>query len=393
MKRLSSLLLAIGVLLFISCSSDTPKEIRPTSADFISGELAKYIEVVDAPSRLTYVEKGGKEETQYIQLKVLLKLIKESPELQRLDARDIRLTQSLPVATVKLVDENNIALLNLNVKSDDLLRLKKLLQKKVGHEETIVFEGEFHNSKEASQGFAQANGFTPCETCDIIFESTGELGAVAQEEDELTEETNQEIQLHFTGMVGGANDAIFTYNFNTDEGDVVFTVDGVKNVRKVKMGSYDKTTNKLVMREFFANGSYIGDFDGIWKAGVYKGVFKNKKGGRVDFELRGNATGELPDVSSNVNEYSIKTDDSYTGSNDWDALLDAYERYADEYISYLRKAAKGDMSALSNYPALMEKAQKFSDKLSGAQGEMSAQQWSRYMKITNKMANAAQQMQ
>lgn len=84
---------------------------------------------------------------------------------------------------------------------------------------------------------------------------------------------------------------------------------------------------------------------------------------------------------------------SSSGSQDWDALLNSYEQYVDKYISYMKKAAKGDMSALAEYPALMEKAQEFSDKMSDAKGDMSTSQWARYMKITNKMVTAAQQMQ
>lgn len=81
-----------------------------------------------------------------------------------------------------------------------------------------------------------------------------------------------------------------------------------------------------------------------------------------------------------------------SGSEDWDSLLNSYEQYVDKYISYVKKAANGDMSALTEYPALMEKADEFSNKLSAAKGDMSSAQWARYMKITNKMATATQQM-
>lgn len=80
---------------------------------------------------------------------------------------------------------------------------------------------------------------------------------------------------------------------------------------------------------------------------------------------------------------------SSSSSKDWDALLDSYEKYVDQYIVYVKKAAKGDASALSEYPALMEKAEEFSNKMENAQGEMTPSQWSRYMKITSKMTKAA----
>lgn len=82
-----------------------------------------------------------------------------------------------------------------------------------------------------------------------------------------------------------------------------------------------------------------------------------------------------------------------SGSQDWDALLNSYEQYVDKSISYMKKAEKGDMSALDEYPALMEKAQEFSEKMENAQGDMSASQWRRYMKITKKMTKAAENMQ
>ena len=99
---------------------------------------------------------------------------------------------------------------------------------------------------------------------------------------------------------------------------------------------------------------------------------------------------ESSDEESSDDEESISS--SSSGSQDWDALLNSYEQYVDKYISYMKKAAKGDMSALAEYPALMKKAQEFSEKMENAQGDMSASQWARYLKITNKMTKAAQEM-
>ena len=109
----------------------------------------------------------------------------------------------------------------------------------------------------------------------------------------------------------------------------------------------------------------------------------------------------MPVGGSNGNELSLDSDDddsdnnkvSSVGSEKWDALLKSYEEYVDKYISYLKKASKGDMTALSEYPALMQKAQEFSDKMKNAESEMSVSQWARYNKITMKMLEAAQEMQ
>ena len=83
---------------------------------------------------------------------------------------------------------------------------------------------------------------------------------------------------------------------------------------------------------------------------------------------------------------------SSTGSADWDSMLDSYKQYVNKYIALLKKAANGDMSAMAEYAGLIQKAQELSDKMNGAQGDMSASQWARYMKITTKMTTAAQEM-
>lgn len=102
--------------------------------------------------------------------------------------------------------------------------------------------------------------------------------------------------------------------------------------------------------------------------------------------------------TSNDDESSLLDDDddseshsssSSSGSEDWDALLKSYEQYVDKYITYVKKASKGDMSALKEYPSLMEKAEEFGNKMENAQDDMSASQWAKYMKITQKMLSAA----
>lgn len=93
---------------------------------------------------------------------------------------------------------------------------------------------------------------------------------------------------------------------------------------------------------------------------------------------------------------SLEDDEDETtvsaGSEDWDALLDSYDSCVTKYISLMKKAAKGDLSALAEYPSLLEKAEDFSNKMENAEGDMSASQWERYMKITAKMATAATQV-
>lgn len=94
--------------------------------------------------------------------------------------------------------------------------------------------------------------------------------------------------------------------------------------------------------------------------------------------------------ASIVNAASFKSTSTFmvTASDNWDKLLDEYDNYVDQYIKTYKKALAGDMSAMSEYVKLAEKAKKLSDKISKAKGEMSDAQLKRYMKITQKMTDA-----
>ena len=287
MKKIYFIFSALLMAMLTSCSSGVgSKVITPTSTEFTSGELAKYIEVVDQPSELTFAEKDGTIATQYIRLKVTLQMTKDG--FENVDARDIHFTSLLSVAIINLVDENGTKVQDLSIKSEDMLKLKKLLTGSEGDTEEIVFEGEYHNHDDAPKWFEQANQFTPYLTGDISVEGSSSDEEESDEAIETSEESIEDIK------------------------------------ESIEMSN---------------------------------GIFSD------------------------------------TDTPDWNEFLDSYEQYVDKYISYVKKAAKGDMDALAEYPSLMQKAQEFSEKMEGAQSQMSASQWARYMKITNKMVKAAQEQQ
>lgn len=102
----------------------------------------------------------------------------------------------------------------------------------------------------------------------------------------------------------------------------------------------------------------------------------------------GSKTSSFSDPSDNDDDDSS----SSSGDEDWDAILDSYEEYVNNYISLLKKAKDGDMDALSEYPSILENAQELSEKLQNAKGSMSSSQMSRYAKITTNMTKAAASM-
>ena len=132
------LLIGCGWWYFSSSGQRTfTKEISPTSTEFPYGELADLIEIVDEPCQLCYTEETDVT-FPYMKLTVKLKLKKESPELKRVNARDILLEGP----SIKLLDKNksetNLCL-RLGINTDEP-KLKKFLQGEIGDVETFIFE-------------------------------------------------------------------------------------------------------------------------------------------------------------------------------------------------------------------------------------------------------------
>ena len=385
MRKIFYLFVTLWALVLISCSSNAPKEITPTSTDFTSGGLAKLIEVVDEPCQLSYVEKDGVVETQYIILKVKLKLTKESPELQNIDARNIDFGGLLSVATINLVDENEIKIQDLKVKVEDWLKLKKLLQGKVGDEETITFEGEFHNSKDAPKWFNQAVAFTPFLTGDLTCSQAGfSDGAYCYDGTwESPKYSSQSCRINFVKNGNVLSDCSYTnlkYNatiplsgtFSENQFDFEGKINGKKFT--IHLNGDGDNTNKL-------EGTGFDEAHNDNARIVLK---------KVD--------GIVPDMSSDTDDEDDNSEydnnsSSSAGSVDFEELLDSYDKYVTEYISFMKKASEGDMSALTEYPKMMERANDLSEKIEKCKGEMSVSQLERYNKITMRMAEAAKQMQ
>ena len=136
------------------------------------------------------------------------------------------------------------------------------------------------------------------------------------------------------------------------------------------------------------------EWNKILKEGAYI-VIKPRNSDEKFVEYKGKSSNKEAIESSDdttTEDEDIAVSSSSTSSQDWDAMLDSYEECVDSYISLLKKASNGDMTAMEEYPALMNKAQKLSDEMQNAQGSMSASQLARYSRISTKMLKAAQEM-
>lgn len=136
------------------------------------------------------------------------------------------------------------------------------------------------------------------------------------------------------------------------------------------------------------------EWNKILKEGAYI-VIKPRNSDEKFVEYKGKSSNTEAIESSydtTTEDEDIAVSSSSTSSQDWDAMLDSYEECVDSYISLLKKASNGDMTAMEEYPALMNKAQELSDEMQNAQGSMSASQLARYSRISAKMLKAAQEM-
>jgi len=95
-----------------------------------------------------------------------------------------------------------------------------------------------------------------------------------------------------------------------------------------------------------------------------------------------------PSTSSTSSDENV-TSTKKAGSGNWDSLLDSYDKYITQYIALMKKANAGDMSAMTEYASMMEKATEFAEKLENASDNLSTAQAARFLKLQTKLANAA----
>lgn len=94
-----------------------------------------------------------------------------------------------------------------------------------------------------------------------------------------------------------------------------------------------------------------------------------------------------PDVSAeSADEVSSES------SEDIDELLADYEQYYDSYIKMIRKANKGDVTALADYADMLQKLQEIGNKIENVKGDLDSKQLAAFNRIQNKLMKAAQEM-
>lgn len=83
---------------------------------------------------------------------------------------------------------------------------------------------------------------------------------------------------------------------------------------------------------------------------------------------------------------------SSVGNANIDEWLKSYEKYTDRYISFMKKAKNGDMSAMSEYGKLLEEANDYMSKLERVKGDLTPAQLNKFNQINIKKLEALQKM-
>ena len=87
---------------------------------------------------------------------------------------------------------------------------------------------------------------------------------------------------------------------------------------------------------------------------------------------------------------SSNSSTSSISKENWDAVLQDYEKFVDQYIEFMKKLKKGDASVVQNTTELMTKALDLTKKLDKAkEKELTPAQSAKFKKLQEKLENAA----
>lgn len=116
---------------------------------------------------------------------------------------------------------------------------------------------------------------------------------------------------------------------------------------------------------------------------------KNTHSSTID---EGISTVDREDISDDKeiedSEKVVSKVSSTSSDNDWDSLLDEYEKCVNELVPLVKKVKEGDTSVLDEYESAKDNALKLKAKLSKAEGSMTKKQVARLTLLSVKLGRA-----
>lgn len=80
------------------------------------------------------------------------------------------------------------------------------------------------------------------------------------------------------------------------------------------------------------------------------------------------------------------------GDKNWEKILTDYESYTNQCIKLLKKANSGDVSAMTEYLEVLQKAQDIQESFLEAEDDITTAQMERFIKIQKKLIDATSDM-
>ena len=226
-----------------------------------------------------------------------------------------------------------------------------------------------------------------------ILGPVGDMFEVVDKSCTLTVKNNDDINMIIKvkrTAEGSIEDLDWGLELLDENDDVIFSdeyvsVSGTETLEGIKVG--EEGSIKMHDRERLNDS----DLKKITKFRVTSKVGRKRQSSSAAEEVA-EETVAAEEVAEKAVSEEVVADDAASassGGEDWDKILDEYEKYVDKTVALYKKAQAGDISAMTEYASLLESAQSLQEKLQNAGSDLSPAQAARLSKIAAKMAKAA----
>lgn len=161
---------------------------------------------------------------------------------------------------------------------------------------------------------------------------------------------------------------------------------GIAKINEAYLSPYDESGNSVATQDSTAvemkivnvedlkallDYTWVGDYKRLtFKFAVLgeKDILDRINSFDITFEIDFKEKENLSDSSDS--DAVAPAASSGTSSSSYSEILDEYEDYMKQLQSMMKKASKGDLSAITDYAGLLKKAESLSEKLEGLEDEM-----------------------
>jgi hypothetical protein len=428
MKTKSNYLLAISVLVVCSLSSCDSKikevNVKPLTTE-INGEIKEYVQIIENTYKIYRSSNktlgGGYNYSIEVNVSNISSENREffnltDMKLEVLDNQGNSLS-GMPVFELSSFQSGSKLETLLKTKgASDILIFTGYVEKgsiihKKGLPEPSDISGFIINSQAKINYYSDiANKYWKDKNGDVLYLGGWGKGRNITKAEYLTWELRPEKDLIIDGVLSKISKAT-SDKVILENGDIKLTM---ANDRDCLVGKWEATVegNKVKMI-FSGNGNvtlYVNNYQqnsanfSVRGNKILSGpstvpfkISENKNNLEIDFGS--NAIANLKRMNCSYKELTTPTNDLFrpedpstntevvaynhnnsknNSNNNFSKLLTDYEAFVDKYIQLLNKSKNGDLSAMTEYASMLEKAYTLQESLSNAEGEMTSAQLQKF---------------